>query len=132
MGFLMAIFQLVRFCAGSRPIFRDLKSLSTTWYQVFEVYSFFVPPQELYRCISSPRCHHCISLHGQTISICLLSLLLSRPKRFLSSEEDFLFFKVTLDIHLIILISLRPNLNNSASFTVQVLLSYSMTLQTHA
>ena len=36
-----------------------------------KAYPFSVAPQQLYLCISSPCYHHCISLHGQTITICL-------------------------------------------------------------
>ena len=61
-------------------------------------------------------------------------LMLARPKHSLSSEEGFLSFKVTLDIHHIILMSLRStDLNKSISFTFKVSsLPYSLTLLTHS
>ena len=62
-------------------------------------------------------------------------LMLSRPKRSLTSEEGFLSFKVTLHIHCIILIIilfvLEPQFK-SASFTAEVSLPHSITLLTHA
>ena len=107
-----------------------------TWYtKSFEVYPFFVAPQQLYLCISSPRYHHCNSLCGRNhlnLPLLMQFLMLSRQKCSFSSENAFLSLKVTLHINLIILISLRSNLNKSDSFTAQVSLTYSMTLLSHA
>ena len=120
MGFLIAIFYSAQFCARSWSIFRVPKSLSMTG----EVYPFFVTPQQLHR-----------SLHFFTTLLWLLwtSLYKAKPsqsassnavpnaiksKQSFSSEEGFLSFKVTLHIHLIILMSLHSNLNKSASLTL--------------
>ena len=127
----MDIFHSVWFCARSRSILRDVLLLSTDWNHVCRNLPFLCCPSTTiqYLCISSPRYHHCISLHGQTTSILMPLLmqfiLLSSPKHSLSSKEGFLSLKVTLHIHLIILH------NKSASFTAQVALPYSMTLLTH-
>ena len=74
--------------------FRDVKSLSTTWYQVFRGLRFICCPFNNY---IPAYLHHAIiivSLHGN-LSLLMQFLMLSRPKRSLSSEEGFLSSKVT-------------------------------------
>ena len=111
----MAIFHSVRFCARSQQIFRDLKSLSTAWYQTFRGLPFLC-------CSSITISFHfftSLSLHLSKwpnhlklfLLITMQFLMLTRSKCSLSSEEDFLSFKVILHIHLIILVSLCSNLN---------------------
>ena len=107
----MAIFHSVRFCA---------KSLSMTWYPVFRDLLLLLLPLNNY---ISTFLHH---------AIITASLYMAIPPQSASSNEvpnaikaqtlpkfwrRLLFFKVTLPFHIIILISLRSNLNKSASFT---------------
>ena len=47
-GYLVAIFHSVRFCAKLWLILRDLKSLSTTWYQVFLPFNCCISTASLY------------------------------------------------------------------------------------
>ena len=132
----MAIFHSVRFCARSRSIVRDLKLLPTIWY-FRGLPSHCCPSTFTLKCLhyfttlSSLDTYPYMANHLD-LPLLIQFLLLSRFKRFLSSEGGFLPFNVTLHIHLIILISLRSNLNMSASFTAQVLLPYSLTLLAHA
>ena len=112
----MAIFHSFLFYARSRSILRDLKSLSTTWYQVFPGLPFLCYPSVT---VSLHFFTTLSSLHLSTwpnylnLPLLMQLLMLSRPKCSLSSEEGFLSFKVTLHIHLIFLISLCSNINLS-------------------
>ena len=118
----LLISHSVRFCARSQSIFKYLKSLSTTWYQVFRVLSFLCYPSttiSLHFFIKLSSLH--LSTRPKHLNLLLLMqfLMLSKPKRSLSSEEGFQSFKVTLQIHLIILVSLHFNLNKSDSFSLK-------------
>ena len=88
---------MVRFCARSRSIFRDLKSLSTTWYQVFRVSPFLCYPTTLSQYFFTKLYSLDLSTRKTHLNLPLLMwfLMLLRPKRFLSFEEGFLSFKVT-------------------------------------
>ena len=111
MGFLMAIFHSVWFCARSWSIFRDLKSLSTTWVPSLWRSTLSLLPLSNY--ISALLHHAIITASLSTwpnklnLPLVMQLLILSRPKRSPSSEEAFLSFKVTLHIYLIILISMQ-------------------------
>ena len=112
-------------------------SLSMTWYQVYRgqlvLCCLSTTTYKLFPHIFTMQSPLHLSTWPNYHNLLLLTQLqmLSRPKRSLSSEEGFLYFKVTVQIHLIILISLCSNLKKSASFTTQVSLSYSMTFLTH-
>ena len=112
----MAIFHSVPFCTTSQSIFRDLTSknlvpsLSTSTLSLLSLNNY----------ISAFLQHTINTAKHLNLSLLIQFLMLSRSKCSLRSEEDFLSSKVTLHIHLIILISLCYNLNKSPSFTARI------------
>ena len=122
---IMALLHNPRSWASLGLIFILLRSLLINWYHVFFVYLVLAYPLPLHACKHLLGYQHPSSLHAQTLSLFLrsISVMSGTPSLFVNSADDLPFFKLTLHIHLIIILSALGILVISSTLRGQVSLS---------